>query len=742
MRLPFFWRKAAPPSVPSIGGHEPAHEPAAEKPSRILKEVLREPDPGEPQKPSEIDVVPLSRRLSVGARLDHAKVRAIEAAEKLVAHADKETAQIISSVAEELRSQACRIAFVGQMKAGKSSLINVLVERPEFLPADINPCTAVVTRLNFGVPGKPRDGAAFTFFSRDEWRRLSQGGRTRELTDKLFPDFDWEILKAQVGSMEENARKKLGSSFEDLLGKEHAYPRIEPHLLSRYVGTEYSSSGIEAEHGEGEYSDITRSADIFLDLGAFNFPTVLIDTPGVNDPFLVRDEITRQNLELADICVVVITAWQRLSATDLNLLRMLRGLKKDRLIVFVNKVDELKGGEEVVRQVGQQVSATLEAEFPSAHIPVVLGSAAFAHKALDPRGAGLASGRAAAASDSDAATVAELASAGLDWLISSDLDGADSNEDYFEKSGLLQLAVAVSETMSAGPIAVKIANASRLLENVSRNAIAWREIEAGLLDLVRSEPSRAEKELAALSVLRGQLAAKFEAFTGSLGVLEAQKTALIKQRLSAAMNSALPRVLASVANGDAAERASQIDVKMRIRLEMAFQEALEDIGNTLENEQELLKLELSKVLAAASLHSNPISVLGQPRALTPSLAALSEPAALTFIARSISLPDGLADGCGLGANLESLIVEDFTAIIEKLAHETSMAFRQSATGFAAQAQALTFGPLDSMTERLAKALMEARTRPQAEVETRLQAIRDAISNLKPIVEAGLAVSSA
>ena len=71
--------------------------------------------------------------------------------------------------------------------------------------------------------------------------------------------------------------------------------------LVRYVGTEYSHAESEAERAEGEFSDITKCADIFLDLGAFSFPTVLIDTPGVNDPFLVRDEITRQNLELADI---------------------------------------------------------------------------------------------------------------------------------------------------------------------------------------------------------------------------------------------------------------------------------------------------------------------------------------------------------------------------------------------------------------------------------------------------------
>ncbi len=240
----------------------------------------------------------------------------------------------------------------------------------------------MVTRLNFAVPGRPQNGALFTFFSRDEWQRLSLGGQTRELTDRLFPGFDWDVLKSQVKAMEERAREKLGTSFEDLLGKAHFYDEVQPNALVRYVGAAHPNAECAAERAEGEFSDITKSADIFLDLGAFSFPTVVIDTPGVNDPLLVRDEITRQNLDAADICIVVVTARQPLSATDLNLLRMLRGLNKERLIIFINKVDEIQGGADVLAEIERRASATLKQEFPTTHIPLIFGSAAYAHKAI------------------------------------------------------------------------------------------------------------------------------------------------------------------------------------------------------------------------------------------------------------------------------------------------------------------------------------------------------------------------
>ena len=120
----------------------------------------------------------------------------------------------------------------------------------------------------------------------------------------------------------------------------------------------------------------------FFDQGPFAFPVTLTDTPGTNDPFLIRDEITRRSLESADLYIVVLTARQPLSDADVNLMRLMHGLNSDRIVVFVNRVDDFADVGYDLAEVIMYVEKKLQANFPGARIPIVAGSAAWANGAL------------------------------------------------------------------------------------------------------------------------------------------------------------------------------------------------------------------------------------------------------------------------------------------------------------------------------------------------------------------------
>lgn len=319
----------------------------------------------------------------ITSRLGDLKRSVVDLGDRLEAEVHGRAAGFLNNLLDELESHTCRIAVIGQIKAGKSSLINALMRRPDLLPTDINPSTAVITKLRFGAPAEKHNTALFHFFSDEEWERIMSGGRLGAMAAQRHAAFRAEDLQEPLEELRRRAEARLGANYSQLLGKHHLLSAVTAETLERYVSAGDYASDEAREDGDGRfYSDITKTAEIFLEGQPLGYPSVIIDTPGVNDPFLVRDEITHSDLGEADIYLVVLTAQQPLSRSDLALLRMLKGLQKDRIIAIVNRVDIVDGiaakGEKLVAH----VRASLKREFPHADIPVILASARWGNAAL------------------------------------------------------------------------------------------------------------------------------------------------------------------------------------------------------------------------------------------------------------------------------------------------------------------------------------------------------------------------
>lgn len=313
----------------------------------------------------------------IGAPLERARLRIAALLSDLDGMLGEHAAPLLQEARRQIEERACRIAVIGQIKAGKTTFINTLIGQPGLLPTDINPWTAVVSALHFGAGGTPPEHAAiFQLFSVDEWKQIAKGGgRLRELTERLVPGFQPDLLRAQLEVMRGRSERRLGAKFEKLLGQSHRFKEITPELLADYISAGDPNLESGAEGRRRNYSDITRSADLHFDDSPFAFPITLIDTPGTNDPFLVRDEITRRSLENPDIYVFVLSALQPLSAADIAMMRLLNGLHKDRIIVFINRVDQLANPAVDATIVKRSVKKRLRLEFPNLHIPVITGSA-------------------------------------------------------------------------------------------------------------------------------------------------------------------------------------------------------------------------------------------------------------------------------------------------------------------------------------------------------------------------------
>ncbi|MEL6792584.1 MAG: dynamin family protein, partial [Pseudomonadota bacterium] len=281
-----------------------------------------------------------------------------------------------------LNDWRARVSVIGQVKAGKSTFLSALVDAPGFLPSEVNPWTTVVTNLHFAHDADPEQGGVFRFFSDDAWRRVIEGDpEMRAMAEELLPGFNSEILVKQVEMMRQRARKRLGRFYHLLLGREHRYDVVTRDTLERYVcaGDEAAEPG--PNEALGRYSDITESADIYFPPGPFASPVVLSDTPGVNDPFLIRDEYTCRSLNRADIFIMVLSAHQALTEVDLALLRMLARQEDKRVIIFINRIDELEDPARDALKIAADVRKRLDEALPDNNADVLTGSAYWAEAA-------------------------------------------------------------------------------------------------------------------------------------------------------------------------------------------------------------------------------------------------------------------------------------------------------------------------------------------------------------------------
>ncbi|MGP6088941.1 dynamin family protein [Antarctobacter jejuensis] len=273
-------------------------------------------------------------------------------------------------LAKQARDQRARIrafeasvTMIGQVKAGKTTLVNAMIGWPDLLPADVNPWTSVVTSLHLSPHLQAHDRrAAFRFFTDDEWNHLiRQGGRVGEMAARAGAADEMEKVRAQLDEMREKSRARLGRKFHMLLGQTHEYERFDEELIKRYVclGDDFwEEAGGTRE--QGRFADITRSADLWLPTPDLPLGLCIRDTPGVNDTFMIREQITINALRGSRLCVVVLSAAQALSSVDLGLIRLISNVRAREVIIFVNRIDELPDPARAVPEIRKSILATLE----------------------------------------------------------------------------------------------------------------------------------------------------------------------------------------------------------------------------------------------------------------------------------------------------------------------------------------------------------------------------------------------
>jgi len=226
-----------------------------------------------------------------------------------------------------------KVGVVGRVKAGKSSLLNSLVfDGKSILPKAATPMTAALSVLEYG----DKFEAEIELFSNEDIENLKERyfeyeRRVKQKADEIFKDlserkkrknkpFDEKELKEKALK---NAKKEMPS---DLASAYEQYEMIKSSNI-KDIPTKIEAKSYEELKGKledyvganGKYMPFTKAVKIKINDEMLK-DMAIIDTPGVNDPIVSREERTRELLKHCDVILILSPSGQFMSEEDLSLI--------------------------------------------------------------------------------------------------------------------------------------------------------------------------------------------------------------------------------------------------------------------------------------------------------------------------------------------------------------------------------------------------------------------------------------
>jgi len=264
-----------------------------------------------------------------------------------------------------------KLGILGRVKAGKSSLLNALVfDGQDVLPKAATPMTAALTVLQYGEETK----AEVDFFTQEdidnirqianryeekleniktrEYEKLKKIKLKKEKVEKLSSELEQEVKQkaSDIAQRELKIDDNLSSAYEQYQKIKNSGVTVRE--LEQYKSiaandiTEINSKLFDFVGSSGKYMPFTKSVTITIQQKRLK-DIQIIDTPGVNDPVVSREERTRELLKECDVVLIVSPSGQFLSSEDLELMDRItskEGIKE--LYLVASQVDNQLYGSE------------------------------------------------------------------------------------------------------------------------------------------------------------------------------------------------------------------------------------------------------------------------------------------------------------------------------------------------------------------------------------------------------------
>ncbi|MDY5616579.1 MAG: dynamin family protein [Helicobacter sp.] len=216
----------------------------------------------------------------------------------------------LQNLLTKTKSQHFSIGITGVLSAGKSTLLNALLGK-EILGSSTIPETASLTTLKYNETSY----AKINFWSKQEWEDLKNTLEPNYL-ESLLQNQEFQSFLSQY-ILDSNPKQSLEIPLEEL-----------PKFTSA--------------NSPSKLCNLIKETTLFTPLQFLQNQVEIVDTPGLDDPIIQREEITKNYLCQCDLLIHAMNASQSATQLDINfILEALQNSNISRILIILTHADLL-----------------------------------------------------------------------------------------------------------------------------------------------------------------------------------------------------------------------------------------------------------------------------------------------------------------------------------------------------------------------------------------------------------------
>lgn len=250
---------------------------------------------------------------------------------------------------EYINNQKFSIGITGVMNAGKSTMLNALMGQ-EILGSAVVPETANLTIVKYDK----RPSANVFYWNKAEWNRISKSAN------------EIESIKEFINE----TKKHFGDNLDSYIQEESKFEEVDINNLAAFTSAESS----------GKKCNLVKYVELKSDLNFLQDGIEIVDTPGLDDPVIQREEITKEYIAECDLMIHLMNVSQSATLKDIEfIIDALLYQNITKLLIVITRADTVSKEQldEVINYTKTSIKRQLKAINKDSQLDYVLDTIKF-----------------------------------------------------------------------------------------------------------------------------------------------------------------------------------------------------------------------------------------------------------------------------------------------------------------------------------------------------------------------------